>query len=712
MTTNNVPRRWIATAAAALAVQGLASAQIFSDNQVDIPQGSPNNNSLSENVDFGDVDLDGDFDAIFADGGDDGNDQNRIWINMAGLQGGTIGIFQDQTSTRFPVFQDDSRDIEFADIDHDGDLDIYSSNTAQLSNQGNRWWINNGGVQAGTIGFYVDETSTRWSGLGGAGSSIPPGALIAGTFIDWSCDCDFGDLDNDGDLDLVHSSYGGAFGGDVPTRLFLNDGAGVFVEFNPSGFQLSGNNINNGNPALWAEGTQSSNTTNSTGTNADVASSALDIDLGDIDGDYDLDILHGAREQLPRMFQNRLAENGGSTLGFRDVTGSAFPAGYSSGNGHYEQEMGDLDSDGDLDIYGLNWLVSFFSFNDATYRNNGSGVYTTIQTLSNSSSDDNEGDFLDYDADGDLDLFVANFGGSSKLYQGNNTGTLTYQLLATSGLGVTSFVALDADACDVDEDGDFDVFQSNDNGSRNQYWKNTTTGNDVSAPTLPRHENPGTQTAADGDIVVRAHVFDNAPYYSTWYAQTAVRVEVDGFRLPDFEARSSAGQVFRSVLPKHLVGSVALQWQSTDVAGNTGTSSTNVYDSNFGGTFEVLFGSGTADANAIEPTVELLSLALPGRKLYIGIEGSPNATYILAYAAASFPTFLLPGIGNINIDPFTANTSLTGVLGANGKAVRTANVPGFLLPGQSVFFQVITLAPQLPNPPSPGTSQGLQLIVQ
>jgi hypothetical protein len=712
MTTNTFPRRWLATAAAALAVQGLANAQIFSDNQADIPQGNPANNSLSENVDFGDVDLDGDFDAIFADGGDDGNDQNRIWINMAGLQAGTIGIFQDQTATRFPVFQDDSRDIEFGDFDQDGDLDIYSSNTAQLTNQGNRWWINNGGIQGGTLGFYVDQTSTRWAGLGAAGSSIPPGALIGGTFIDWSCDCDFGDLDNDGDLDLVHSSYGGAFGGEVPTRLFLNDGAGVFVEFNPSGFQLPGNNINNGNPALWAQGTQSANTTNATGVNADVASSALDIDVGDIDGDYDLDILHGAREQLPRMFQNRLAENGGSTLAFRDVTGSAFPAGYSTGNGHYEQEMGDLDADGDIDIYGLNWLAGFFNFNDATYRNNGSGVYTTIQTLSNSSSDDNEGDFLDYDADGDLDLFVANFSGSSKLYRGDNTGFLTYQTGSTSGLNVTGFVALDADACDVDEDGDFDVFQSNDNGARNQFWENNTTGNDVLAPTIPRHENPGTQSAADGDIVVRAHVYDNAPYYSTWYAQTAVRVEVDGFRLPNFVAHSSAGQVFRAVLPKHLVGSVGLQWQATDVAGNTGTSSTNVYASNFGGTFEVLYGSGSADANAIEPTVELLSLTIPGRNLWFGIEGSPNATYILAYAAASFPTFLLPGIGNINIDPFTANASITGVLDANGKAVHTANVPGFLLPGQSVFFQVITLAPQLPNPPSPGTSQGLELIVQ
>src|SRR5690606_25194986 len=139
----------------------------------------------------------------------------------------------------------------------------------------------------------------------------------------------------------------------APTRIFLNDGAGHFGEFNPSGFQLTGINIVNGNPGIWCQGTQSSDTTNSTGTSCDVASTPLDIDVGDIDGDLDLDILHGARQELPRMFQNRLAEQG--TLAFRDVTGSAFPAGYSTGGGHYEQEMGDQDGDGDLDIYGLNW---------------------------------------------------------------------------------------------------------------------------------------------------------------------------------------------------------------------------------------------------------------------------------------------------------------------------------------------------------------------
>ena len=73
------------------------------------------------------------------------------------------------------------------------------------------------------------------------------------------------------------------------------------------------------------------------------------------------------------MFQNRLEENGGA-LGFRDVTGVSFPANYSVGTGHYEQEMADLDSDLDLDIYGLNWLAGP-GFTDATLENDGGGIF-------------------------------------------------------------------------------------------------------------------------------------------------------------------------------------------------------------------------------------------------------------------------------------------------------------------------------------------------
>src|SRR5688572_7267924 len=106
------------TVALLAGMSGVASAQTFVLAQNQLPTGA-NNNSATENVDFGDVDLDGDFDAIMADGGDSGNDQNRIWINLGGVQAGTIGFYQDETATRIPTVLTQGRDIEFVDLDSD-----------------------------------------------------------------------------------------------------------------------------------------------------------------------------------------------------------------------------------------------------------------------------------------------------------------------------------------------------------------------------------------------------------------------------------------------------------------------------------------------------------------------------------------------------------------------------------------------------------------
>jgi hypothetical protein len=564
----------------ALFVLSLTTTAQFQDNTSQIPSGSPSNNNATENIDFGDVDLDGDWDAILADGGDSDQEQNRIWMNQGYAQGGTVGWFVDETSARLPSIQDQSRDIEFADIDNDGDLDVYVSNTSAILPQTNRWWVNSGSGS----GFYVDETAARWVNLGGAGSSIANSQILGGGgFLDFSCDCDFGDLDNDGDLDLVHSSYGGVFGGNVPTRIFLNDGLGFFEEFNPSGFQMPGQEVASGQPGLWCEGTQQTSTTNSNGTNCDIASSALDIDLGDIDGDFDLDILHGARQEEPRMFENRLEDNGG-VLGFRDITGSAFPSGYTSGDGHYEQEMADLDGDGDLDIYGLNWLVNF-GFTDITLRGNGDGTFTGLATLSNSTADDNEGDFLDYDQDGDLDLFVANFSGQDKLYRNSNNGGSSFSLdYVNNGVpGSSSFTGLDADCCDVDEDGDTDIFVANDNGARNVFLKNTTQIADTHAPYIPNVEQAADRDAGSEPTVLRAHVYDNASYYITWYNETWVEVSVNGGSATVIPAMSSQGQIFRVEIPGSLVGTITYQWFSRDEYGNTGSSAVSTYNVGGGG---------------------------------------------------------------------------------------------------------------------------------
>jgi len=553
-----------------LALGGSASAQQLPRNTTDIP----NNTGYTENVDFADIDLDGDWDAALAEGGDNGNDQNNLWRNNGFAQGGTVGVFTDVTAAQFPAQVDQSRDIEFVDFDADGDHDIYVSNTSQLSNQGNKWWTNMGGAQGGTTGFYQDQTAARWTGLGAAGSSIAPSQLIAGSFIDFSCDCDFGDMDNDGDLDLAHSSYGGAFGGNVPTRLFLNNGAGLFTEFNPSGFQLTGQTIAAGNPGLWCQGTQSANTTNATGTNCDIASSALDLDYGDIDGDFDLDILHGARQEVPRMFQNRFAEGGG-VLAYRDVSGSAFPAGYSTGNGHYEQEMGDQDGDGDIDIYGLNWLAAF-GFDDIVLKNNGSGVFGSQATLSGSSADDNEGDYFDYNNDGDLDLFIANFSGQEKVYSNNGTGA--YSLVATgTAIPSDSTTTLDADCADVDNDGDVDVFVANDANQNEWYLKNSTTSNDTFAPTIPRLEQAPNRTAGASPTVVRFWSNDNQAYYVQAYYTARVDVSVNGGPVTSYSAKTQWGQQFRVEIPGALVGTITYQAFVTDRDGNTGSSAVKTY---------------------------------------------------------------------------------------------------------------------------------------
>ncbi len=579
--------------AAALALAAPAAAQLVR-NTADIPSGSTFNGDLTENVDFADVDLDGDFDAIFAAGGDSTRDQNRIWINMGGLQGGVVGVFQDMTAARMPAINDQSRDIEFVDFDGDGDQDIYVSNTSQIAPDTNRWWVNQGGAQGGAAGFYVDQTQARWTNLAGTGSSLAPSLVLPnGGFVDWSCDCDFGDLDNDGDLDLVHSSYGDQFNGLTPTRLYLNDGAGFFREFNPSGFQLGSATISNGNGGLWCDGTHSQNTSNFNGTNCDIAAVTLDVDVSDIDGDFDLDILLGDRNDPPRMYASRLegsnlAPDLGGALGFRDVTNLVFPAGYSTGDGHYEQEMGDFDRDGDIDIYGLNWRVNFFAFTDLIYPNQGNGQFGNGVSLANSNDDDNEADWFDIDNDGDLDVFVANFTKATtpdRVYRNDSTTQDVPVFPYVPSLSPsTNFISLDADACDVDNDGDYDVMVSSDGGSPQVFMENVSQVVDTHAPYLPRIEAAADRAPGASPTVIRVHVFDNAPYYVTYFNPTVLKYRVDNGPVQSVPMKSTGGQVFRGELPGNLQGTVTYWAESSDLYGNTGTSPQDSFEAFEAGT--------------------------------------------------------------------------------------------------------------------------------
>ncbi len=686
----------------ALGVQ--TDAQVFVRNSTDIPnQSNGVTNRFTENVDFGDVDLDGDFDAVFAHGGDQGNIQDRIWINNGGVQAGTLGVFVDQTSTRFPAIARDGRDIEFVDFDNDADLDIYISNTSTNSNQTNQWFTNLGGKQLGSIGFYSEETASRWVNLALGDSSIAASQLIGGGFIDWSCDCDFGDLDNDGDMDLFHSTYGGNFGGNVPSRIFLNDGDGHFEEFNPSGFQLTGSNIANGNPGLWCEGNQSANTTNTTGANCDIATRALDIDLGDIDGDFDLDILHGDRNQNPRFFYNRLEENGGdpSDLAFRDMSNWVFGlqgASWANNSGNYEQEMGDFDGDNDLDLYGLNWGSP--AFNDIVAPNVG-GRFGTHTILSSSSSDDNEGDFGDYNNDGDLDLFVANFSSTDRLYSNNGSGTFSFVSNATSGLnlhGIGSNRSLDADWCDVDEDGDYDVFAAEDGQRPVIFWENMTGVPDTTAPRVSPVEALSNATAGingDPDRPVRTHVYDNAPYYITWYNPTRLLLSLEGVQVDSFLAQSVGGQVFRATIGTNVTGNVSYRFRSVDQYGNSGLSTTQNYTASPGArTPENVYGTAFIGTLGLEYELHSRALLTAGKRWYVVMDtkGAPRI-HLISYSLASSAPTADPLVGILNIDSSQIFLQQIGLSTGAGFKVRKHDIPDDITGVFSIYLQGFVLEP-------------------
>lgn len=109
-----------------------------------------------------------------------------------------------------------------------------------------------------------------------------------------------------------------------------------------------------------------------------------------------------------RLFRNELIPQG--SLGFTDVTTQAGVGSVSYGMG---VAVGDYDNDGDLDLYLTNYGPNLL------YRNNGDGTFTHLK---GAGADDSRwttsAAFLDYDRDGDLDLFVTNYGNFT--VEGNN----------------------------------------------------------------------------------------------------------------------------------------------------------------------------------------------------------------------------------------------------------------------------------------------------
>jgi hypothetical protein len=591
----------------------------------------------SENVDVGDIDNDGDLDVGIANGGDGAVQDNAIFVNMGNLQGGTEGEFVDESAIRFNgAPQDTSRDIEFADFDSDGDLDIYISNRGNTINNGevSRSFLNDGGAQLGAIGNYVENTDSFWGNL----VSVPLSDEVApqdgqGAFRDFSCDCDFADLDADGDLDLFHSSYGPNINGAKDSLIFLNDGAGQFNELSP-----------------WVNA------------GADITLHTLDIDLADFDGDMDIDVFASSRGSQARVYRNNFVQNDWAGDPFTDMTQtSLIDVGSLNSGSNYEAEFGDLDGDGDFDIWGKNWV----GVADRIMINDGNLVFTQNNTLisGDPNTDENEVDFLDFDGDGDMDVFMANFSGTNSLYQGGvNQGVAVYNRTGTAGASWNETpnignggTTLDGECADMDGDGDPDILLANDGNQPNVIWFNVLGIPDTHAPTFLQWTDQADK-ADESDTVVIVQLRDNNNYYNIDYYKVELLYSVDGGTEACVQMFAMRGQQFRGVIPGGVDGSIAYRIRATDDAGNTSVSATRTYVQTSSGSplWEVL-GSGTPGTDGRSPSLTLTGTQVAGQNVTLQLTDAKREAFALLWVSLT-PTFVNAAGGTLYA--FPADVSL------------------------------------------------------
>lgn len=544
---------------------------------------TPNLGGFTEAAKFGDLDLDGDLDLVYANGGDGNNQQSRLLVNQGNAQNGAIGFYVDTTASQLgPNIAMSTRDVQAVDMDNDGDLDLLFANHSGASPHSNVIFINQGLAQGGTPGVFQLDMS-RYVGIGAAGSSVNPAQKIvtgtfAGGFQDWSSQCDFADVDLDGDMDMYHSSYGFQFNALVMSRLFMNETvasqAGFFREYNPSLAVSPAPNLNANSPAGFIEGLQQDNTTNTAGAFHDITNMAIDLEFADLDHDFDVDVFANSRDTRSRFYMNRFVENGanvgheaGGARLYRDVT-ATWGLNVSNIGSNYDAELNDLDNDNDVDGYFVNYIGSL---TDGWGLNDGTGVVGALAVVPVSSNDDTEVDFIDYDQDGDLDAFISAFANNDRFYKNQfvETGSVNYTQVSIAF--APGFRSLAADVGDMDNDGDFDIISAEDAGVNEVLLKNHL---NIPEGIAPRVSTPSALAAGFAQSTARrviAQAFDNTNFEHFRHAAGLLNFTVNGFP-HSAPASWSGGNLWRAEIPGYWFGNITYSFAITDRAGNTGSS--------------------------------------------------------------------------------------------------------------------------------------------
>ena len=340
----------------------------------------------AESVFVADIDGDGDLDVVAALSGEEGGVTEVAWYENDGTpsNGWTYHTVKSYTGTGI-------NDVFVADMDGDGDLDILS-----VDGSGNDdkvlYHINDG-----TPGNGVWSTKT----------------VVSGSDADGAVSVHAADIDDDGDLDIV-----AAFSMESNIAWFENDGTPDNDDWTQHDVYAS-----------------------------DSDKQPYDIDVGDIDGDGDLDIVEADQENKVRWYEND------GTPGSGDWSSTRIKGGLS---GVISVAIADMDNDGDLDV-----VSAAYSGNAVSWHLNdgspGDAIWTTY-TVATPTKPTSVFP-IDIDHDGDIDIVsCAETGTSSngkvRWYVNDGTpddGWTTNNIASSIKKPSSVFVA------DIDNDGNLDV---------------------------------------------------------------------------------------------------------------------------------------------------------------------------------------------------------------------------------------------------------------
>jgi hypothetical protein len=365
------------------------------------------------------------------------------------------------------------------------------------------------------------------------------------------------DADEDGDLD-IYLLQGGPMrlGGDAP---------GTFVE--PSGVLPVNRLFLNDGHARFVDATERSGAAAHTGY-------AMGATVGDVDGDGHLDVY--------------VTNLGADVLLLGDGRGSFRDATAESGLGDQRWTSAamlfDAEGDGDLDLYVTGYVEvdlrrplwcgerkpgwrsachpdAYPALQDRLWINDGRGHFHDATETHGVAQSFGKGLGIvpvDVEADGDLDLYIANDSTENFLWLNRGDGTFEDGTLlagvGVDGRGMTE-AGMGLASADVDEDGDFDLFVTNFDDESNTLYRNDGTGLFEDVTLLVGLEAPSRMPVGfgtvfedfdlDGDLdlaVTNGHIIDNIHLYNDGktHAQRSQLFENDGsgrFR----ELRAEAG---------------------------------------------------------------------------------------------------------------------------------------------------------------------------